>query len=93
MSAFWHWLRNLSNEKIKAEHSHSRKCERCRLWTSEVGGAKSVGADPADVWVELMRCRWCGHESRWDMRYMIPILIPNDSYNIPEKQDGKGKSK
>jgi len=76
---FWEWVRAYANKRIKSEHMHSRKCERCLLWTSEVGGAKSI-TDSADLCTQKMECNWCGHVSIWDMTSMMPFLIYDPAF-------------
>lgn len=75
MTKFWERIRSFANKKIKEQHAHSRKCERCKLWTSEVGGASRVY--DVDEWTQAMVCNHCGHTSFWDMSGMIPMLIAN----------------
>ena len=79
MENFWKWLRAYANTKVRDCYQHKgyndRRCERCNTWTSEIDGCKSLKPDPADKMVDLMTCKKCGHVSKWDCRYMIPILI------------------
>lgn len=75
---FWTWAREFANKKVREAYMgvvhHDRLCERCGTWTSEVGGCLKLVDDPKDPMFELMTCRKCGHVSRWDCRFMVPML-------------------
>lgn len=76
MYKFWIWLRDFGNKKAKEAYMetyhHDRKCPNCKLWTSELGGAKSI-VDDGD-YHELMECIQCGYKSRWNLTSMVPFL-------------------
>lgn len=77
LERFWRALRDFAAAKAEAAYmervKHQRQCPRCRTWTSETDGAASY-RDDGQGWHSFMTCRKCGHESRWNMGWMLPVL-------------------
>ena len=85
MATFWEKVRYYANKKVKRQYMnifrHDRKCPNCKMWTSEVGGCKSIDDRGHH---ELMECNQCGFASKWDCMGMMPTLSKDQGAHYPK---------
>ncbi|MCW3477393.1 hypothetical protein [Limobrevibacterium gyesilva] len=74
---FWRWVRARAEAKIREHHmrtfKHDRRCANCGQWGAIVGmdWANIREIDPMH---EGLTCLGCGHETKWFVHSMVPII-------------------